>query len=94
MAQAIHTAPDWRTEADYRLLAGLDWAGLAWEWLRRDPTYVAASAVRGCRHSVGVSGAISMDATEPSWSARWGIHFRGTAGSACSSGTHSLACGC
>ena len=83
-------AIDWRMEGNYRPLIGLDRAGLAWEWLRRDPAYVEASAVRNC----GVSRSVITDAAEPSWSARWGIHFRGRAGSACASGTHSLACGC
>lgn len=33
--------PDWREGAPYRALMGIDAAGLAWEWLRRDPDYAA-----------------------------------------------------
>jgi hypothetical protein len=69
-------AADWRTEANYRSLVGLDRAGLAWEWLRRDPAYAAASAAIDRRHHVGSSGFVITDAAEASWSARWGIHFR------------------
>jgi hypothetical protein len=84
---------DWRTEADYRLLGGLDRAGLAWEWLRRDPAYVAATTTVGL-HDKDPTDPVIVDAAEPSWSSHWGIHFRGTVGSASAVGADSLACGC
>lgn len=31
--------PDWRSPSDYENLRQLDRAGLAWEFLRRDPEY-------------------------------------------------------
>lgn len=44
MGLAPDGRPDWRDSAPYRALAGIDRAGLAWEWLRRDPAYAAISA--------------------------------------------------
>lgn len=32
---------DWRDAHLYSRLAGIDRAGIMWEWLRRDPGYVA-----------------------------------------------------
>lgn len=34
-------AADWRDALNYARLHGIDRAGLMWEWLRRDPRYVA-----------------------------------------------------
>jgi len=44
MGPAPEGRPDWRDSAPYRALIGIDRAGLAWEWLRRDPAYAALSA--------------------------------------------------
>ena len=44
MVRAADDRPNWQDSAPYRALAGIDRAGLAWEWLRRDPTYSATSA--------------------------------------------------
>jgi hypothetical protein len=44
MGPTPENRPDWRDSAPYRALAGIDRAGLAWEWLRRDPAYAALSA--------------------------------------------------
>ncbi len=56
---------DWRNAAPYDALAGLDRAGIMWEWLRRDPDYVAwhvqaSTATRGVRPAPLL----------------WGLHFR------------------
>lgn len=56
------TASDWRDPVHYRYLRGADRAGLMWEWLRRDPDYIAwftsaSGATRGCPET-------------------WGLHFR------------------
>ncbi|UYY57154.1 transcriptional regulator domain-containing protein [Sphingomonas sp. S2-65] len=53
--------PDWRNSAPYRALAGIDRAGLAWEWLRRDPAYAALSA-RLRRGGVGLQPHLEMEA--------------------------------
>jgi hypothetical protein len=52
-------ARDWRNPADYADLAGLDLAGLAWEFLRRNPDYR-----RG--HASGLSAEAA---------AAWGLRF-------------------
>ena len=58
-------SPDWRDAAGYARLRGIDRAGLMWEWVRRDPDYIAwhvraSSVTRGVR-------------PEP---LAWGLHFR------------------
>ncbi|MBB6426974.1 transcriptional regulator domain-containing protein [Sphingopyxis sp. JAI128] len=59
--------PDWRDPAPYRRLSGIDRAGMRWEWLRRDPGYVAwyTSASEATRHGSGDVGPLA-----------WGLHFR------------------
>lgn len=42
MESGADGGPGWRSSAPYRALLGIDQAGLAWEWLRRDPVYIAA----------------------------------------------------
>lgn len=53
--------PDWRDAAVYAPVLAGGRQALAWELLRRDPTYreFVATAQRGCDAS------------------RWGLHFRG-----------------
>lgn len=66
----IDPAPrDWRDDHLYARLYGIDRAGLMWEWLRRDPGYVAWYA----RASLATRGTAS-DPTQ------WGIHFRRASG--------------
>lgn len=48
MRPAPEGRPDWWDSAPYRALSGIDRAGLAWEWLRRDPGYAAMSARLRC----------------------------------------------
>lgn len=43
--QAFGDRPDWRDADQYGYLTGLDRAGWAWEWLRRNPDYGATAAV-------------------------------------------------
>jgi len=59
--------PDWRDPAPYRLLRGIDRAGMRWEWLRRDPDYVAwyTSASKATRDQPGNVDRLT-----------WGLHFR------------------
>ena len=55
---------DWRDPAPYDALRGIDRAGLMWEWLRRDPGYVAwYTCASTATRRVG-------DALP------WGLHFR------------------
>jgi len=62
-----HDPGEWRDPERYRALAGMDRAGLAWEWLRRDPVYADWYAR-------------ASEATRSGWdggAARaWGLHFR------------------
>jgi len=60
MGPAPDGRPDWRDSAPYRALAGIDRAGLAWEWLRRDPAYAALSA--RLRHVGGSASHLEMEA--------------------------------
>ncbi|WP_373278325.1 transcriptional regulator domain-containing protein [Sphingomonas pituitosa] len=53
MGPAADLRPDWRDDAPYRALAGIDRAGLAWEWLRRDPSYAAMATRLGRLGDVG-----------------------------------------
>lgn len=55
---------DWRDAARYSRLRGIDRAGLMWEWLRRDPNYIAWYA-RASRVTRGTENPL-----------RWGLHFR------------------
>jgi len=57
--------PDWRDKAAYGRLSGIDRTGLMWEWLRRDPAYIAAYACAGVKANAGIAE-----------TARWGLHFR------------------
>jgi len=68
MEPAAEVGPDWHRSAPYRALLGIDQAGLAWEWLRRDPAYIAIA------HSDAV--APSRDLREDPAALPWGLHFR------------------
>ncbi|WP_442947384.1 transcriptional regulator domain-containing protein [Novosphingobium sp.] len=61
-------AGDWRDPERYRALAGMDRAGLAWEWLRRDPAYVEWYASASELTRSGWDGGAAR---------AWGLHFRG-----------------
>lgn len=67
----VQVRPDWRDAAAYHALADVDGAGLAWEWLRRDPGYYeawhAAGAARAAEGFLLDSGQLAP---------RWGLHFR------------------
>ncbi|WP_353850748.1 DUF6499 domain-containing protein [Sphingomonas sp.] len=77
-------AERWRDGSRYTRLRGIDRAGLMWEWLRRDPDYIAwyaraSRATRG-RPAPGL---------EP---AQWGLHFRRESGPRSARGPDHLAC--
>jgi hypothetical protein len=64
----------WYKDEDYHYLAGADRAGIAWEFLRRNPDYRAV-AHRGPRPATTISDGIEL--IEGGASAlRWGLLFR------------------
>src|SRR5690606_13670172 len=72
--RADRMAGDWRDARSYARLRGIDRAGLMWEWLRRDPGYVAWHT----RASTATRGASGLaPGADP---VLWGIHFRRAAG--------------
>jgi hypothetical protein len=74
MVRAVEPRVDWRDSAQYRALLGIDSAGLAWEWLRRDPAYAACAA----RHRLA-AGDRDLIREDPA-ALPWGLHFlRGAA---------------
>lgn len=77
--------PDWRDGGSYRRLAGIDRAGLMWEWLRRDPGYVDWYA----RASAVTRGAPAVAPIDPF---PWGLHFRGGSGRRSTRRPADLAC--
>lgn len=87
MATEPEGRPDWRNDAPYRALAGIDRAGLAWEWLRRDPGYAAMSA-RLRRVGVGLASHLEMEADARAF----GLCFRRGGQQACARGAAALAC--
>jgi hypothetical protein len=76
---------DWRDASGYRRLSGIDRAGLMWEWLRRDPGYVAWHA-RASMVTCGTDANMTPDALS------WGLHFRGKSRNRRSPGAADLAC--
>lgn len=67
--------PDWHDAAPYARLVTLDRAGMAWEWLRRDPAYRLFHAESSSEHRGGEDGAV-VRALPQVPSARWGLLFR------------------
>ena len=45
-ASANRLCPNWRDPNSYKPLLKLDRAGWAWEWLRRNPDYIAQASSR------------------------------------------------
>lgn len=81
------TSPDesqcWRDDGRYERLSGIDRAGLMWEWLRRDPDYIAWHA----RASTATRG--TDPAKDP---LQWGLHFRRASGPRSAGSADHLAC--
>jgi hypothetical protein len=70
------TSHDWRDRRRYTALRGIDRAGMMWEWLRRDPGYVAWYT----RASLATRGAAASAEDRADDPLPWGLHFRGAAG--------------
>ncbi len=67
---------NWLDPESYHALAGIDRAGLMWEWLRRDPEY--RSSHHQAKPIVSQShGGLKIITLPPTVSAnQWGLHFR------------------
>ena len=81
----IVSAPNWQNVRTYEHLLAFDRSGWAWEWLRRNPVYAATAlavqpAVLSILRQTPLIVRISVPDGEGG-AARWGLHFRGTAGS-------------
>ena len=70
-ASVIHQAIQ---ASSYQHLLGLDRAGWAWEWLRRNPDFVSAYGARSPLCEKGGSIVVAADASRPDLM-RWGLHF-------------------
>lgn len=86
METGAEAGQGWHGSAPYRALLGIDQAGLAWEWLRRDPDYVAC-ALRRPSTPLSVSEVREDPAALP-----WGLHFCGGPRSIRARGALVLAC--
>jgi hypothetical protein len=75
MGRGADPLVDWRDGAPYRALRGIDRAGLAWEWLRRDPDYAAFSENEALRSRQQASGEM-LRGTEAN-ARHWGLYFPG-----------------
>jgi len=64
---------DWRSQHAVDALLGLDRAGLAWEFLRRNPDY--REDFRQTLQRIA-SAEISEEAAMTEFSRRWGVSFR------------------
>lgn len=60
--------PDWRDAGAYAPVLAGGRPAISWELLRRDPSYCAAYAARGC-------GSVTRDRIAM-FAAEWGLHFR------------------
>lgn len=78
MGQGAEGRPDWRDDAPYRALIGIDAAGLAWEWLRRDPDYAAWWQTQPIGEAQLLQGVPTVAATRRAHD--WGILFRRASG--------------
>src|SRR3546814_19012228 len=64
--RAVLPPGSWRDARAYTALAATGARGLAWELLRRDPDYPGGGDERE----------VPLTATDPAFTARWGLHFR------------------
>jgi hypothetical protein len=74
MGRGAEDRPDWHDAAPYRALMDIDAAGLAWEWLRRDPAYGAWWEAQPVAPVQLVQGIPIVEAMRGA--RQWGLHFR------------------
>lgn len=69
---------NWRDPTNYKSLLTLDRAGWAWEWLRRNPDYIARTNQIPTRSPLEQPGTrLRVITTSDAKEARdWGLHFR------------------
>jgi hypothetical protein len=67
--------PDWQNSERYDAVSEFDRAGLAWEFVRRDPQYRDIVAVDDAAHSIVPTGATIVP-DEPPPLDTWGLSFR------------------
>ena len=69
---------NWRDPTNYKSLLTLDRAGWAWEWLRRNPDYIARTNQLPTRTPLEQPGLrLRVITTSNAKEARdWGLHFR------------------
>ena len=78
----MHNTPteNWLDPEPYRALAGIDRAGLMWEWLRRDPEYRLSQQLSQPQATPIVSqshgGLRIITLTSAVNTNQWGLHFR------------------
>lgn len=72
---------DWRDPTNYKSLLTLDRSGWAWNWLRRNPDYIARTSQLLARRRLEQPGTrLRVITTSDAEEARdWGLHFRGGA---------------
>ena len=68
----------WRNPGSYKSLLSLDRAGWAWEWLRRNPDYIALATQFPTRARVNQPGTRLriITASDAEEACDWGLHFR------------------
>ncbi len=64
---------NWRDPANYKSLLNLDRAGWAWEWLRRNPDYIALTARLPKRPRRLGTGLKIIAASDADAAAGWGL---------------------
>jgi len=71
MVSPISLDVGWRDEAIFRRLRGIDRTGVLWEFLRRDPAYIAW-------YESAVSSRVAIDSADGALAdaSQWVIHFR------------------
>lgn len=68
-------APDWQKSDDYSAVSDFDRAGLAWEFVRRDPQY--RDIIMADRTIIDtVAGGVTIVPDEPPPLPSWGLSFR------------------
>ena len=78
----MHDTPtdNWLDPEQYRALAGIDRAGLMWEWLRRDPEYRLSQQLSRHQATPIVTqshGSLKIITLTSAVNAnQWGLHFR------------------
>lgn len=82
---------DWRDPANYKSLLNLDRVGWAWEWLRRNPDYIALTAQLPKGAQPGANLKIIEASDADTAATGWGLQFRRGAKPSRNRGPHILA---